>query len=251
MYGLDENRDAEKFNARMPDVLWRAGATCIVLDHVVKDREARGMWASGHHRKIGRTEVHIGFEAIPRLERGGVGRAIMTRHKDRVGFHKSGKGNVGTVEFASDLAAHKISWRFIPSGEVDAFRPTVLMARASLWLAEQTAPVSRSQAEAGVRHTGTKASNDALRLALDVLVNEGYASEFEGPRNAKLLRHARIFHPRPRRDLAGRACGRHRLAERPQSLPAAVPPPAARAAMVPTYRTQWARRTARDSRRQG
>ena len=57
------------------------------------------MWASGHHRKIGGTEVHIGFDAIPKLERGGVGRAIMTRHKDRVGFHKSGKGNAGTVEF--------------------------------------------------------------------------------------------------------------------------------------------------------
>ena len=85
MYGLDENRDAEKFNARMPDVLWRAGATCIVLDHVVKNREARGMWASGHHRKIGGTEVHIGFDAIPKLERGGVGRAIMTRHKDASG----------------------------------------------------------------------------------------------------------------------------------------------------------------------
>jgi hypothetical protein len=66
LLGLDEARDAEKFNARLPDVLWKAGATTITLDHVVKDPASRGMWARGHHRKIGGTEVHLGFEARAR-----------------------------------------------------------------------------------------------------------------------------------------------------------------------------------------
>ena len=94
--------------------LWKAGLTVIVLDHVVKNRENRGMYAIGSQRKIGGTEVHIGFEAIPKLQRGGTGKAILTRQKDRVGFHKTGKGNVGTVQFASQSADHSITWVFLP-----------------------------------------------------------------------------------------------------------------------------------------
>ena len=154
------------------------------------------MWASGHHRKIGGTEVHLGFDAIPEARTRRFGRAIMTRHKDRVGFHKSGKGNVGTVEFTSRFADHSITWVFMPSdGESNEFRPTVLMARASLWLSEQDAPANRTEIEQGVRHTGTKASNDALREALRLLVKEGYARESEGSGNAKPLQHVRLFTP--------------------------------------------------------
>ena len=79
-------------------------------------------------------------------------------------------------------------------GESNEFRPTVLMARASLWLSEQR-PANRTEIEQGVRHTGTKASNDALREALRLLVKEGYARESEGSGNAKPLQHVRLFTP--------------------------------------------------------
>jgi hypothetical protein len=147
MYGLDENRDAEKFNALMPDVLWKAGATTVVLDHVVKNPDNRGMWASGHHRKIGGTEVHLGFEAS-KLTRGGTGSSRITRHKDRPGFHPHGKGKVGTVEFRSDPDTHALTWERKTAGEDTSadseWRPTLYMERISRYL-EENGPTSRSR----------------------------------------------------------------------------------------------------------
>jgi AAA domain len=146
MYGLDENRDAEKFNAAMPDVLWKAGATTITLDHVVKNPDNRGMWASGHHRKIGGTEVHLGFEAS-KLERGGTAVTRITAHKDRPGFHRRGKGNAGAVEFRSDPNTHALSWERKADGEATASEwrgPTIYMEKISRYL-EQNGPTSRSR----------------------------------------------------------------------------------------------------------
>jgi hypothetical protein len=148
MYGLDENRDAEKFNARMPDVLWKAGATTIVLDHVVKNPDNRGMWASGHHRKIGGTEVHLGFDASAKLNRGGSSTTRITAHKDRPGFHRRGKGNVGSVEFRSDPESHALDWERKAAGEATStageWRPTRYMEAISRYL-EKSGPTSRTR----------------------------------------------------------------------------------------------------------
>ena len=146
MYGLDENRDAEKFNAQMPDVLWKAGATTIVLDHVVKNPDNRGMWASGHHRKIGGTEVHLGFEASPKLERGGAAVTRITAHKDRPGFHRRGKGNAGAVQFRSDPNTYALTWeRSTDAEETLEWRgPTKYMEAISRYL-EDNGPSSRSR----------------------------------------------------------------------------------------------------------
>ena len=144
MYGLDENRDAEKFNNLMTDVLWKAGATTIVIDHVVKNPDQRGMWASGHHRKIGGTEVHLGFNAT-QLERGGSAVVRITAHKDRPGFHRRGKGNAGTYEFRSDQKTHALTWAPKTTAETTpaGWRPTLYMEKISRYL-EQHGPNSKT-----------------------------------------------------------------------------------------------------------
>lgn len=146
LLGLDENRDAEKFNARMPDVLWKAGATTIVLDHVVKNPDQRGPWASGHHRKIGGTEVHLGYQATP-LERGGSAVTRITAHKDRPGFHHRGKGNAGSIAFRSDPETHALTWERKAPGEATSNEwrgPTIYMEAISRYL-EKNGPTSRSR----------------------------------------------------------------------------------------------------------
>lgn len=167
MYGLDENRDAEKFNAQMPDVLWKAGATTIVLDHVVKNPDNRGMWASGHHRKIGGTEVHLGFEAT-NLERGGTAVTRITAHKDRPGFHRRGKGHAGAVEFHSDPDTHALTWERKAEGEPTAsdwHGPTIVMEKISRYL-EDNGPASRSRTYDEV--PGNKQRKvDAVRQLID------------------------------------------------------------------------------------
>ena len=75
MYGLDENRDAEKFNALMPDALWKAGATTITLDHVVKNAltTVASPWGwclfSGLHSSHPRSTVERDREAAGRESR--------------------------------------------------------------------------------------------------------------------------------------------------------------------------------------
>jgi hypothetical protein len=170
LLGLDENRDAEKFNARMPDVLWKAGATTVTLDHVVKNPDNRGMWASGHHRKIGGTEVHLGFEAT-KLSRGGAATTRITAHKDRPGFHARGKGQVGTVEFRSDPETHALTWEREAIDEAAApsdFRPTIYMERVSRYL-EKHGPSSKTAIYRDVH-----GKNERIVQAVGQLLHEGY-----------------------------------------------------------------------------
>jgi hypothetical protein len=128
-------------------MLWKKGATTIVLDHVTKNPDTRGMFAAGHHRKIGGTDVHLGFEAS-KLERGGTAVTRITAHKDRPGYHRRGKGNAGTVEFRSDPTTHALTWQRTTVAEATSaateWRPTMYMERVSIYV-EQHGPVSRSR----------------------------------------------------------------------------------------------------------
>jgi hypothetical protein len=192
MYGLDENRDAEKFNAAMPDVLWKAGATTIVLDHVVKNPDNRGMWASGHHRKIGGTEVHLGFDAT-KLERGGTAVTRITAHKDRPGFHRRGKGKAGAVEFRSDPETHELTWERKADRETSAGEwhgPTIYMERISRYL-EENGATSRSRTYDEV--PGNKQRKvDAVRF----LLAEKYIDTDESRSRLRSVRPFRHEEPR-------------------------------------------------------
>jgi hypothetical protein len=168
--GLDENRDAEKFNALWVQPLWKAGATTIVLDHVVKNPDSRGMFASGHHRKIGGTEVHLGFEATTPLRRGHTGLVKVTAHKDRTGFLRS---TVGTIELRSDPDTHEIEWEWkVDDGQAagDDWRPTRLMEKVSRYI--EQAPANRAAIQ-----TNIIGKRDYLIAATRHLLGDGYAEE--------------------------------------------------------------------------
>lgn len=189
--GFDDNarKDAEEWANKWVAPFWRQGVATLVIDHVVKNAESRGNYAIGSGRKIEGVDVHLGFTVISPIKRGTSGRYQITTHKDRGGYLKRGK--LATFELASDPAG-SLTWRFVATPETDEehpFRPTVKMEQASRWLEkqlEERVPMSHIE-------TGVGGNRDALRLAIQVLVDEGYFREEAGPRNARLMTLSRPY----------------------------------------------------------
>lgn len=191
LQGLDDNKrgDVEKLARLYVRSFWRANIASIFIDHVVKNTETRGKYAIGSERKLGGTDVHLGFETITPIQRGSTGLYKVVTHKDRGGYLQ--RGHLANLELASDTS-HQISWQFKPAEHAapDApFRPTTLMERISGWLRLQQEPVSRKRVEDGVKGHNAKAK----RTALDVLIAEGFVTETAGPRNAKLVQNVRPY----------------------------------------------------------
>ncbi|MDW8339734.1 MAG: hypothetical protein RMM28_11405, partial [Thermoleophilia bacterium] len=162
---LDDNKrmDVERFAAIYVEPFRRAGIATIVIDHVVKSSEARGNYAIGSERKVGQTDVHIGFSVVTPIKRGSTGIYRLTTHKDRGGFLKRGK--LADLELHSDPETHAIRWELRAAPEVDRehpFRPTVKMEQVSRWLEKQLEErIPMSHVEAGVG-----GNREAGRLAI-------------------------------------------------------------------------------------
>ena len=88
LLGLDDNKrsDVETFARVYLRGLHRAGIATVTIDHVVKDARNRGRGAIGSERKLGNTDVHLGFETVRGVTRGGSGLYRIETHKDRPGW---------------------------------------------------------------------------------------------------------------------------------------------------------------------
>jgi hypothetical protein len=190
LQGLDDNKrgDVERFGALYVRPFWRVKIATLIIDHVVKNSEARGTYAIGSERKVGATDVHLGFSVIHAVKRGAHGRYQVTTHKDRGGFHKRGK--LATFELRSDPDSHAFEWEFVSAPEVDEehpFRPTGIMEKVSRFLEIQTEAVSRATIESAKLGKG-----EYVRAALDILEDEGHLTQtpFERgkPRWVELVR---------------------------------------------------------------
>ena len=167
---LDDNKraDAEQFAKFWIAPLWRRGITSVVIDHVVKNTDARGRFAIGSERKLGAVDVHLGFEAIRPLSRGGTGLIRVTVHKDRPG-HLTRPAAV-EIELHSDPDTHRITWEIkqASAGGDDDFRPTVLIDRVLDYLDRNPEPISRS-ALANV----VQGNREWLLRGVEILLAEG------------------------------------------------------------------------------
>jgi AAA domain len=173
---------------------WRTdGAAVLVIDHVVKARDARSRFAAGSERKLGAVDVHIGLEPVHPFGRGRTGRSKIIVHKDRQGFLLP-RPRLGDFVLASDADGENITWTIDPVAGDEAadtdtpFRPTELMGRVSTFLQRKGESASRSEIERGVNGRAKW-----VRVAMDRLLDEGYVTEQERPRGARLLCHARPF----------------------------------------------------------
>jgi hypothetical protein len=191
--GLDDNKrsDVEKFTRIYVHAFWQAEIATIVLDHVVKNLEGRGSYAIGSERKVGGTDVHLGFHPVLPIKRGSSGIYKITTHKDRGGYLQ--RGRLADLHLTSDPDTHAITWEFKEVDHTDEpLRPTVLMHRVSQWLQGEDEPASFSKIKSSV--TG---EDRFIAIATEYLIKEGYATEKPGPRDARLVTHETLFTDQP------------------------------------------------------
>jgi hypothetical protein len=195
LHGCDPNSgvDVERFYRSVVTPIQESGAAFFALDHLPKDRQNRGKFSIGSERKIAATDVHLGVDIVRPFGRGKSGLATIKTHKDRPGYLARPKA--AQLELTSDPETGQIVWSITAAketGVVDGarkpFRPTCLMERVSQYLAACAEPPSRNRVEQDV--IGNAAY---IRVAMDVLVAEGYVHEIDGARNARLLRFVKLY----------------------------------------------------------
>jgi hypothetical protein len=190
--GLDDNKraDVERFSRLYVGAFWLAGIATIIIDHVVKNIEGRGKFAIGSERKLGSSDVHLGFDTIQPISRGTSGRYKLTTHKDRGGCLK--RGHIADLELKSDPDTNNITWTFTEpqptTAEAGYFRPTHLMEKVSIYLEMQTDPVTRTTIKDAL---GGRA--EYVVKAIEALVTEDFAAETNGPRQSKLVSSKRRY----------------------------------------------------------
>jgi GNAT superfamily N-acetyltransferase len=191
LQALDDNKraDVEAFARIYVRSFWLRGIATILLDHVTKNADARGRFAIGSERKIGGADVHLGFEPVLPIRRGGRGLYRIVTHKDRLGHLP--RPRAAELEFRSDPETHALSWTFRapdPAADAAAWRPTNLMEKVSRYLEGASDAPTRNEIERNVPGTARY-----VRAAIDALIAEGYAAETAGPNRSRPVRSVRPF----------------------------------------------------------
>lgn len=185
--GLDDSSrgDVETLARRYTFPFWRAGIATILIDHVVKDSEARGRYAIGSERKLGIVDVSLGFDTITPISRGTNGLYKITTNKDRGAWLKRGK--LADVELVSDPDTHQLTWTIrtpepppVDPHERGYFRPTHLMEKVSIHLELHHEPATRNDIAKAVG--GTK---KYVLDAIQALLIEGFLTETDGPNRSR------------------------------------------------------------------
>lgn len=183
--GLDpyNNPDVAKFWAQIPRRAVRTGAAVILIDHVVKDGETRGRWAIGAQHKMAAIDgAAFTIQAVKPFGRGIEGKAKLIITKDRPGHLRSHAAGQTIAEFTlTSWPDDKVTATLeAPAATGDSFEPTVLMERVSRYVELNPAMSKRAIREA------VKGDNNAIDLALELLVNRGHITTEDGPRRAVL-----------------------------------------------------------------
>jgi AAA domain-containing protein len=177
-----DNDEISRFMRVFPKQLARrTGAAVVMIDHVTKNAETRGRFAIGGQSKMASlTGAGYVVDVVQGLGKGLRGILTLRVAKDRPGSVRGKSGFMRKTDRTQEsarfildstgpqLIASLEPWAGADGSEKPAFRPTHLMERASRFI-EDSPGVGKNAIERGV--TG---NNDALRVAIDVLVEEGY-----------------------------------------------------------------------------
>ncbi len=166
----------------------RLGPAVLVIDHVVKDPESRGRWATGsQHKLAGLDGAAYALTAVQPFGRGMTGRSRLTVEKDRSGqVRPHAVRMTGGRDWIADLVLESrddgtvTGWLYPPEVAAGPFRPTVLMQRVSDALAGAARPLSGREVEDRV---AGKAAH--VRQALAALVDEDHVVVEMGHHNSK------------------------------------------------------------------
>jgi hypothetical protein len=198
LYGYDSKDDVEvaKFYRQLPRRLADHGPAVLVIDHVVKDQDNRGRYATGSQHKLAAiTGAAYGLEAVHPFAVGVAGRSRLIVHKDRPGQvrpHTRPIGKTGQRHWMGDFVVTPVEAGYSPltaeieppaTGDRPDFRPTVLMTKVSEAL--ERAGKSLSSRDLLDRVQGRA---EEVRRAIAFLDDDGYLAIENGPRNARLHR---------------------------------------------------------------
>lgn len=198
--GLDlmSNSDATRFAQTLLRPLSSTGAAVVYVDHVPKSADNRGKGGIGAQAKRAMTTgCAISVEVSRPFGRGSTGKLRLTVDKDRPGHVRAvaaGAKYVGTAELQSDGLTGAVTVRIHepdsrPPDERPPFRPTHLMEQVSIAVRSSPEPLSGRAIEEIV-----KGKAEAIRQAIQVLVQEGYLTRFEGPKRSLMHRHVRPYY---------------------------------------------------------
>lgn len=186
--------DFTRWNEAAAKRIANAGPAVLWVDHVSKDKEGRGRFASGTFMKLSVITGAAYVVDVKRpLGRGIVGELSLKVAKDRPGHVRgnAGRWNAATrlQEAARVLFDGTIAGRIVvavnpPKDDHDddgAWRPTGLMERASRELENSAEPLTFNKLAEAV---GGKRKD--VQAAVAALVKEGHVTTTPGPRNSTL-----------------------------------------------------------------
>lgn len=147
------------------------GAAVLLLDHVAKEREGRGLWAIGSQRKLAAIDgaaymLEVGVAPTRTVD----GHVRLICAKDRHGTHQRGH-QVAQVDITPTGDRTTITVHPPAGATGEPFRPTVLMERVSRYL-EEHGPCSKRETLRNV-----EGKDKPLGQAIDVLVTEDYVEQ--------------------------------------------------------------------------
>jgi hypothetical protein len=200
---LQSNTDATKFAQSLLTPLTKTGAAVVTVDHVPKNKDARGKGGIGAQAKRAMTTgCAIAVEVVTPFGRGMSGTLKLTVDKDRPGHVRANCAyakEVGSALITSCKETGDVSIR-IQAPELRAngesgFKPTILMQRVSDYLATMpTADVST----AVIKHDVT-GRNEGIVIALQALTEDGYITRSLAAKQQVVYRHVRCYPDRPTR----------------------------------------------------
>jgi hypothetical protein len=170
LHGLDlgKNPDVASWLALLPRRLMAMGTSVVQLDHVTKDKEARGRYAIGAQHKMAGVDVAYRLDVVEPFGRGLDGRSRLIVTKDRPGFIRA---FAERRKWAADVVLRSsdgdVELALCAPSERGAFRPTYLMEQIS-----KAVEKSPGMTKNGIR--GLPGNNSAKDLGLELLVVEQY-----------------------------------------------------------------------------
>ncbi len=195
-YETSSNDGAALFYALLPRWLAHQGPAVALIDHVPKDEERNKRYALGaQHKLAGLDGAAYMVDLIRPFGHGQHGISRVRISKDRPGRVRehSPHGHACDLHLQSDnnggvtLTLRPPVAYDGPDGSASGFRPTHLMEKVSRYVEVHPGMSGRAIV------TAVKGRDEHVRLALELLVAEGFISTGKGDRNAIIHSHGRPY----------------------------------------------------------
>ena len=209
-----DNDEITAWMRDMPRRFARAtGAAVVLIDHVVKSAEGRGRFPIGGQAKMAAIDgAAYLIEPVRALGVGLDGLLTIRVSKDRPGSVRPHGGTWRKTDRTQEAArlhvdsttgdgAVTITLQPPLDGDIqDArnnapFRPTKVMEKVSRILETMREEMSLRAILDAYKQSGAKAKRDTIIEAVNLLQEDGWIVEKEGPRGARMFRSARVYRP--------------------------------------------------------